>query len=243
MVVAKATFGTTLTRNGNVVGSLTSIGGVELTQEFEDGTTHESADAFREKVGTVFDAGNVPIEGYFEPGDADGQLGLMADMAARTLQTFVMTFPAELATTWTFTALITKWKIGDAPIDGLLPFEAELEISGKPVLAVTASTGLTTPFFTVSGAGTLIVPAAAGAVYTYVADIGTAITSVTITPTATAGVITITANGTSQVVTSGAASSAITLGAAGSIVTATISVKEAGKVAKTYTVHLTRATA
>jgi hypothetical protein len=242
VTAAKRAYGTILKRNGNAIGELTSIGGIEITADFEDVTTHQSTAAFREKIMTVLDAGNIPCEGNFIPGDTLGQIGLMTDQAAGTLQTFTIEFPG-ISSTFAFSALVTKWALPPMEVDGTQKFEAELEISGQPTLSITLSTGLTTPFFTVSGAGTLIVPAAAGAVYEYVADIATGVSSVTITPTATAGVITITANGVSQVVVSGNPSTAITLGSAGSIVTAVISVKETGKVAKEYTVHLTRASA
>jgi len=243
VTAAKSSFGVILSRAGNVVAELDSIGGVSLKQDSEDVTSHQSPAQYIEKIGTMLSADDVKIAGNLIVGDTLGQLGLKTDLEAHTVQTFVITFPASITATWTFTALVSVFKTDDTPVKGKLGFEASLEITGQPVLAVTASAGLTTPFFSVSGEGTLLVPAAAAAVYTYVADIATAITNVTITPTATAGVITITANSVSQVVTTGAASSAITLGAAGSIVTATIEVKETGKTAKTYTVHLTRATA
>jgi predicted secreted protein len=238
---AKAAFGVQFLRNGNAIGELTSVGDIDLTLETEDVTSHESPGGYREKIGTVLEGGSVSLEGNFLPGNTLGQIGMKTDMEAKTLQNFEIVFPSAVGASWQFSALVTHFKIGSMPVDGKLTWEAEVEISGQPTLNITASTGLTTPFFSVSGAGTLLVPAASGSVYTYVADIVTGVSSVTITPTASAGVITITANGASQVVASGNASSAITLGAAGSITTATIQVKETGKTAKTYTVHLTRA--
>ncbi len=83
----------------------------------------------------------------------------------------------------------------------------------------------------------MIVPAPAQTTYDYVATVLTGVSSVTVTPTATAGVITV--NGT--VVATGQASGAIALGAAGSVTTVTIVVTESAKVAKTYTVRVARA--
>jgi hypothetical protein len=165
---------------------------------------------------------------------------MATDAAARTSRAITITFPSSLGVL-SGTAFITKFKVGDAAFDGKIPFSASVKITGVPTFTVTASTGLTTPFFTVSGAGTVIVPTASGSVYDYVVNIGTAIGTVTITPTATAGVITITANDVSQVVSTGVASTAITLGVAGSIVEAVISVAETGKTPKVYTLQLTRA--
>lgn len=234
-------FGVVLKRNGNVIGEVTQVGDIEIKQDTEDVTSHQSTARYNEIVGTILKGGDLKLEGNFLPSDTLGQIGLKGDMEAGTLQVFTLDFPPAILAQWTFNAVVTSWKIPALPVDKSVKWEATLEISGQPVLSLTASAGLTTPFLAVSGAGTLIVPAPANAVYNYVANIVTTVTNVTITPTAAAGVITITANGVSQVVTSGAPSTAITLGAAGSIVIATISVKETGKVAVIYIVDLTRA--
>jgi hypothetical protein len=238
---AKSAFGVIFLRNGNEIGELTEIGDLELTQGNEDVTHHQSPGRYAEKIGTILDGGKVPMKGNFIPGDTLGQVGMKTDMEAGTVQTFELRFPAAMGTSFTFTALVTKWKIPGMPVDKSVLWECEVEITGQPVLTITASAGLTGAIFTVSGAGTLIVPTASGSVYEYVINIGTAVSAVTITPTAAAGVITIVANGASQVVTTGAASTAITLGAAGSVTEATVSVQEASKVAKVYTLYLCRA--
>jgi len=240
---AKSAFGVVLNRDGHPVAELNSIGGIEITADIADVTSHQSVAAFREKIATLLDAGSVPMKGNFIASDTLGQIGLLTDQEALLPQDFEIVFPPSVSATFTFSALVKKWAIGDMKIDGSQEFSAELEITGQPTLAITASTGLTTTFLAVSGAGTLIVPAPANAIYNYTVNIGTAISSVTITPTAAAGVITITANGASQVVGTGNPSTAIALGAAGSIVVATIDVKETGKTKKTYTLDLTRATA
>jgi hypothetical protein len=64
----------------------------------------------------------------------------------------------------------------------------------------------------------------------------TDVASITVTPTAAAGVITVNGNA----VTSGEASSAITLGAAGSNTTITVVVTETNKAPKTYTIVVVR---
>jgi predicted secreted protein len=238
MTEANAAFGTTLTISSTAIAELTNIGGVDISMDTIDVTNHDSPDAYREFIGGLIDAGEVPVEGNFYPGDV-GQVALLTALNSRTTAAFVITFPAAVGANWNFNALVTGFKAADAPVDGQLPFSATLKISGKPTLNITASTGLTTPFFTVSGAGTLIVPAASGSVYDYVVNIATGVSSVTITPTASAGTITVNGN----TVTSGQASSAIALGAAGSVTTATIVVQETNKTPKTYTLRLTRAAA
>jgi hypothetical protein len=228
-------FGTTFSWNSQVVAELKNINGIELSIDSVDVTTHQSADAFKDSDPGLVDAGEVSIEGLFDITDTTGQHAMLTDASARTTRTGVITFPSSIAT-WTFTGYITKIKIGDAPVDGKIPFSASIKPKGKPTFAIAASANLTTPFFAMSESA-VIVPAPAAAVYTYVATVLTGIASVTITPTATAGVITVNGN----VVATGQASSAIALGAAGTVTTATIVVTEANKAPKTYTIYITRA--
>ena len=228
-------FGTTLNWDGEDIAELTSISGPDMSADVLDLTSHDSADSFREKIAGVRDGGQISIEGNFIPGDTAGQIAAVADFIAGSTKEVIITGPTAAAFTWTVDAFISAITF-QHPYDDKLGFTATMTITGKPVLAVTASTGLTTPYFSISESA-VIVPAAAGDVYEYVATVLTGITSVTVTPTATAGVITVDGN----VVATGEASSAITLGAAGTVTEITIIVKETGKVAKTYTIWLARA--
>lgn len=233
---AIAAYGAALARNGNTIAELTKIGPPKLKLDTAEVTNHQSSDSYREYIGTLLDGGDVAIEGNFIVGDTNGQIGLITDMEAKTVQSFVLTFPTAVTATWTFSALVTAFEIGDMNHDGSVTFTATLKVTGKPTLANTASTGLTTPFFVISQSA-VVTPALAGNVYTYVGTVLTGVTSVTVTPTAAAGTITVNGN----TVATGVASSAITLGAAGSVTTITIVVTETGKTAKTYTVYLSRA--
>ncbi|HEY3363957.1 MAG TPA: phage tail tube protein [Symbiobacteriaceae bacterium] len=238
---AVVTFGTTLTRASNVIAELTTIGSPKLKQSTVDVTNMQSPAAYEEFIGGILSGGSVNLDGNFIGSDTNGQIGLVTDMNAGTVQAFVITFPASTGTTFTFNALVESFEVDDAKAkDTKLGFKASLKITGQPVLAVATSTGLTTPFFTLNNSATLV-PAASGSVTSYVSTVLTGVTSIIITPTAAAGVITITAGGTSQTVATGVAASAITLGGAGSVTPITISVKETNKAAKTYTVNLARA--
>jgi hypothetical protein len=148
---------------------------------------------------------------------------------------YTVTFPTAMATTLTFSALVTAFETS-APFDEKASFTATLKITGKATLNVTASDGLTTPFFSVSESGD-INPDAASAVYTYVVTFLTGVSTFTVTPTAAAGVIKVDGN----TVATGEASSAITLGAAGTVTEVTITVKETNKTTKTYTLYCSRA--
>ena len=234
------TFGTALSWNGVIIAGLTKISGIELSIDSQDSTTHQSTSATKTSIPGLVDPGNVTIDGFFDYSDSTGQLAMVTDAAARTIRAVVITAPAAIGLTWSFNAFITKIKLADFPVDNIVPFSATLNVSGVPTMAVATSAGLTTTFLAVSNSG-VIVPAPAQATLEYTISFLTAVASITLTPTAAAGVITITANGASQVVTSGQASSAIALGAATSITNCTIAVQETNKAPKTYLLHLVRA--
>jgi len=226
---AKAAFGTTISIGGTAIAELTNIGGVDASMDTIDVTSHDSANAYREFIGGLIDAGEVPIEGNCYPGDA-GQAALLTALNNRTASTFVITFPTAVGATWTFSALVTGFKAADAPIDGQLPFSASLKITGKPVLAVTASNNLSDLVFTTA----TLYPAFAAGTYEYT-GVSTG-ASVTVTPTATLGVITVNGN----VVPTTEASGAISLGIAGTVTVFTIIVTETNKTPKTYTVRIAK---
>lgn len=234
-------YGSVLMWGGVAVSALTKIGEFSVTREAIDGQTHDSPDGYDEIFAGLAKTGELSFEGFHDPADA-GQNAMEADMDAGTMKSLSIITPNAL-TISAASGLITKHSVGPLDMNGLIPFSGSIKPSGRPTRNYTLSAGLTTPFFSISGAGTLIVPTAIGNKYKYVANIATAIGSVTITPTASAGVITITANSVSQVVTSGQPSTAITLGAAGSITTALVVVQETGKVPKLYTIDLIRAAA
>ena len=234
--MSKLGFGTTFSWGGQAVALLTAINGIELTADMVEVTNHQSANGYKEFLPGLLDAGEVSLEGNFDYTDTTGQQAMITDFNSKTSRTAVITFPSATGTTWTFTGYISSVKIGDAPVDGVIPFTASIKPTGKPTFAVATSTGLTNPFFAVSGAGTVIAPAAAGSTSEYIVNIANATASVTITPTATTGTITVDGN----VVATGQASTSITL-VAGEIRDVLIVVTETNKAPKTYTLHLLRA--
>lgn len=225
-------FGTTFTWDSEVVAALNSIGGIEISVDTVDVTTHDSVDAYKEYIAGLLDAGEVALEGFFDYADANGQVAMVADCAARAVKAAVITFPASTGTTWSFNGLITAIKIGDAPTDDGIPFSATVKVTGKPTFAVATSTGLTNLAVT----GATLIPEFDAGVKDYVATATAETATVTVTPTA-AGTIKV--NG--SVVTSGAASGNITLGDAGTITVITIEVAETNKAAKKYTISVARA--
>jgi len=229
-------YSTTFTWDSEIVATITNINGIELTANMIDITDLQSADAYSETLPGILTAGDVSLVGFADFADTTGQQAMITDFNARSLKTGIITFPTATGATWTFSGYIQALKIGDASNDGVVAFTATIKPTGKPDFAATASDGLTTPFFAISESA-VITPAPANAVYSYVATVLTGISSVTLTPTAAAGVITVDGN----TVTTGEASSSITLGAAGSNTTVTVVVTETSKAPVTYTVLVARA--
>ena len=236
MTEAKSAFGTTLKKGATAIAELTNIGGPALSADTIEATSHDAADGYREFLQGLRDGGEISIEGNFIPGNA-GQVALVTDLNDGSLDEYTITLPVAMATTWVFDAIVTAFE-SSSPFDDKASFTATLKVSGKPTLGVTASAGLTTPFFVISESA-VVTPDEAGDTYLYVATVATGITSVTVTPTATAGVIKVNGN----IVATGEASSAITLGDAGSNTEITITVKETNKTIKTYTIWVARAAA
>lgn len=132
--------GTTISKGSApvLIGGLTSIGGIEISSDTMDITTLDSAGGYREFMGTFKDAGEVPIEGFFDHTSA-AQLAMQDSMDAGLAEDYVITFPTALAATWTFKGVVTAFKVGDADLEGAITFGATIKISGKPVLAIAGA--------------------------------------------------------------------------------------------------------
>lgn len=229
----KHAFGTTLTWNSQTVGSLHNIGGVEVTAEMVDTSTHQSASAFTEKLPGMLSVSDIPVEGYFDPADTNGQVAMVTDATARTSRAVVITFPDSIAT-WSATAYISAIKVGDNPINGMIPFSATLSVTGAPTLAITASNNCTALTITTA----TLYPTFAQGTYDYV---GTSTeTGLTFTPTFAAGTCSIT-NGTATVVTTtGTESGSLALGASGTQTTFVMTIQETNKAPKVYTFKIAK---
>ena len=232
--------GVTLTRNGNTIAEITRVGKIKKTLDVFPATNSGSANSYKEVIAGLKEMAPLEIEGNFIAGDTTGQIGLDTDLEARTLQTFILTFPTAITATCTFTAYVTEFSMGDFPQDGKgLGFTATLTPSGKPTVAITASGNLTalTGIEETGAAALTFTPAFAAATKTYNVAVNTASTWVKFTPTLAGATITINNGTSSQDVASGAQSGTIAVTDA-AITTITLSVKETGKVATVYTVHV-----
>ena len=139
---ATRALGTTLTKGTTTpvtIGGLTSIGGIEITADTIDVTTLASDGGYRKFIGAFKDAGEVPIEGFFNPDESSGQVGLQNSLDAGTEEDYKINFPTTPAYSWSFKGVVTGFKVGDVDVDGTINFGATIKISGKPVLAAAGA--------------------------------------------------------------------------------------------------------
>lgn len=232
---AKSAYPTRISWNGNNIAEVTDVSSPETTVSTHEVTSNDSG-GWVEKIAGLISGGEFSIKGNFYEGDTNGQIALQADHLARTPREVVISLPTSFGSRFVATCVCTKFKLV-TPMDGSsASFEASFEPNGVVAFTTEASNGLTTPFFVVSNDG-VVAPAASSDVYSYVVTVLTGITSITITPTASAGVIKV----NESVVPSGSSSPSIPLGAAGSVTEVTIVVTEENKSPKTYVLHVARA--
>lgn len=234
--------GSVLTRALNPIAEIVNIVGPDPTMDTIDVTNLSSPNGVREFIPTLQDMGEVTLEGNFYPGDTLGQIGLKTDYDNRTLQAFVLTFPAATGTNVAFNAYVTRPLGLGAPVDGKIPFAATLKISGTITVNVTASNNVTVlTGVEETGLGALdFVPNFLATVYTYNVLVDTATTWITVNATFAAGVGSVVCLGVTQSLTSTVDSGHIVIGAANSLTDVIITVKETNKIAKTYTIHVAR---
>jgi predicted secreted protein len=130
-------FGTLFKRSSTTVAQVTNISGPGLSLDTTDVTTHDSASGWEEVVGTILRSGEVSLDLEYDPNGAthkNASGGLLADLIAKTPQTYSIVFPTSPAVTWSFSALVTGFE-PSAPADGALTAAVKLKLTGAPTLA------------------------------------------------------------------------------------------------------------
>jgi predicted secreted protein len=215
----------------NFIADLTTIGGVDIKADTLDTTVLDSVGGYREFIQGLKDAGEVPLSGYLNTSDANGQMALLTLINSGALTNFTILLPSALGASWDFAGIVTGFKTGDFTSEEFVPFEATIKISGKPTLGLIASGGLTA--LTLTGTGGTLTPTFSNGNFLYSFS-GLTATSFTVTPTAASHTISLYVDGAFvQTVTSATASSAIAMATVGSK-KVTILAQETGKVAKVY---------
>jgi len=235
---AKSAFGMSLSWGGNTIAGIETITYSGITMNVASVLPHDAASKFAKVVATVGDGGEIGITGDLYLTDTDGQMAAITDAKAGTEREAIITGPTAAPFTWTMNAVFTNFT-PEFNKEGVLGYSATLKASGEPVFAYTLSANLTA----LSGIeqeaeGALtFTPSFAAGTYEYNVTINTASTWIKLTPTLLGATITISNGTSSQDVLSGAQSGTIAV-TDGGITTVTLAVKETGKVAKTYTLHV-----
>jgi len=236
----KALAGMTFKWDGTTVAGLEDIGEIPDEWESVEKMLHDTAGHYPEQIITTRKGGEIKCAGIMLPADP-GQVKLVADYASATSRAWIRGAPDG---SWTQSGIgyVKSFKhVGKSPKD-IDAIEFSILIDGEPLFAYVASDGLTTTFFSVTGTGgaATITPAPAQASLEYNVGLVGGSTTYYITPiaaAATAVIKVIDSLGAEQTVISGANSTAITAPTNG-MHTVYISVKETGKVAKIYTLHV-----
>lgn len=135
-----AAFGTTLKIGGTAgtaVINIETIEGPDNDTEMLDMTAHDSGSAYREKVPSFIDAGEVKLTVQWDPNHAthkNAAGGLRYLHAQRTSSTFAITYPSSPPASDVFTAYVKQFTV-NAPFDDKLTADVTLAITGAPTLA------------------------------------------------------------------------------------------------------------
>jgi predicted secreted protein len=132
-----AGYGTVLSRGATPIVAITNISGPGLSLDVEDVTSHDSTGAWEEVVATILRSGEVTLDIVYDPAAATHSAtagGLIADMVARTAQTYTITFTDTASTEWSFSAFVVGFE-PDMPADGALTASVTMKITGQPTLA------------------------------------------------------------------------------------------------------------
>lgn len=122
--------------NYTTIAEVYNIQGPKFKTDVKDVTSHSSPNAWKEKIPTLIDPGQITFDVNFVPTSATQSQsgGLIRDQKNRTKRNFKVVFPDGGATTWTIAAYVIDTDI-KAPVDDKLMGAFILELTGQPTLA------------------------------------------------------------------------------------------------------------
>lgn len=112
------------------LAQLKTIGGPSLALDTEDVTTHDSAGAWEEAVGTVLRSGELSLDVVYDPQE-DSFVAFLMRLANRILDHYQLLFPNGV--TWTFDAIPTGLE-PSADASGALTGTLKLKLTDQPGL-------------------------------------------------------------------------------------------------------------
>ncbi len=236
-----AVIGATFTWNSNAIGRMKVIGTASVENQFAEDTFHDASDGLPESTPT-----DRKIKKHFE---LEGSFDL-SDAGIAAFVTDAETFPTPRRA-FTYAASDSSWEqtgygyaksyeiTGDKTSD-TYGVKLTIQVDSLDDLADDASTGLTAPFVSVTDnvGAAAITPAAANDEYEYNVTLNSGAATYVVTPTATAGTITLVdATGAEQTILTGEDSTTLTAPDS-TMHNVYLFVKESGKVAAKYTLHV-----
>jgi hypothetical protein len=126
-----ATPGTFLT-----VAEVKDISGPGITSDVLDTTTHTSPSAWRQKIPSLLDGGEVTFSVNYMPGDPthDAATGLASMAISRAVQSWQVIYPDTDETLWSFDGFVTNFAPG-APVEDLLTADVTITVTGAVAAA------------------------------------------------------------------------------------------------------------
>lgn len=118
------------------VAEVKDLSGPGMTSDVLDTTSHTSAGAFREKIASLIDAGEVTFSINYVPVDAthDNATGLVSFMRTRVNMNWQLVWPDTAETLWAFPGIVTAFSPG-AAVEDLLSADVTITLTGAPTLA------------------------------------------------------------------------------------------------------------
>ena len=104
----------------------------DITQDYLDGTNHDSPNFFKEYIDGPKDGGDVPVEIVWNPAIAL-HVQLFNDLIAQTLITWRVILANATSTTFEFTARVSKFNVPLA-YDQIVTAQMSLKVTASPTL-------------------------------------------------------------------------------------------------------------
>jgi Lambda phage tail tube protein, TTP len=104
----------------------------DITQDYLDGTNHDSPNFFKEYVGGFKDGGDVPVEIVWNPAIAMHNT-IYNDLLAQTLLTWRVILNNATLTTFQFTAYVSKFNV-PLGYDQIVTAQMSLKVTASPTL-------------------------------------------------------------------------------------------------------------
>ena len=230
-------FGTVLLWNYSKVAELTTISGPSESVNTIDITSHDSDNGYEEFVAGIKSGGEISLEGNLISSDTNGQIAFHTDVQGGTKRTGYLVLPMGVGQAMTFSGLAKGFSAA-LPYNDKISVTGSLQISGKPTLLTTQSTGISALAGieeTDTSALSLNEAVAAGT-YSYTCSVDTDSSWVKLTITAASH--TIYTDGTAQSAT--VQSGELALGDAGTTTEITIVVFESNKSPRIYKLAVAR---